>query len=91
MQGGEDPFYTDELIVSIIRDIKDKYPDCAVTLSLGEFEKESYQKFFDAGADRYLLRHGTVHPAPRYTVCGLSGRHCRDDGQAACDNTPAAS
>ncbi len=71
MQGGEDPFYTDELIVSIIRDIKDKYPDCAVTLSLGEFEKESYQKFFDAGADRYLLRHETadkehyamLHPA----------------------------
>ena len=63
MQGGEDPFYTDELIVSIIRDIKDKYPDCAVTLSLGEFEKESYQKFFDAGADRYLLRHETADRA----------------------------
>lgn len=63
MQGGEDPFYTDELIVSIIRDIKDKYPDCAVTLSLGEFEKESYQKFFDAGADRYLLRHETADKA----------------------------
>lgn len=71
MQGGEDPFYTDELIVSIIKDIKEKYPDCAVTLSLGEFSKESYQKFFDAGADRYLLRHETadkshyemLHPA----------------------------
>ena len=63
MQGGEDPFYTDELIVSIIRDIKKKYPDCAVTLSLGEFEKESYQKFFDAGADRYLLRHETADRA----------------------------
>ncbi len=63
MQGGEDPFYSDELIVSIIRDIKDKYPDCAVTLSLGEFEKESYQKFFDAGADRYLLRHETADKA----------------------------
>ena len=63
MQGGEDPFYTDELIVSIISDIKKKYPDCAVTLSLGEFEKESYQKFFDAGADRYLLRHETADKA----------------------------
>ena len=63
MQGGEDPFYTDELIVSIIRDIKKKYTDCAVTLSLGEFEKESYQKFFDAGADRYLLRHETADRA----------------------------
>ena len=63
MQGGEDPFYTDELIVSIISDIKKKYTDCAVTLSLGEFEKESYQKFFDAGADRYLLRHETADRA----------------------------
>jgi len=63
MQGGEDPFYTDELIVSIISDIKKKYPDCAVTLSLGELEKESYQKFFDAGADRYLLRHETADKA----------------------------
>ena len=63
MQGGEDPFYTDELIVSIISEIKKKYPDCAVTLSLGEFEKESYQKFFDAGADRYLLRHETADKA----------------------------
>ena len=63
MQGGEDPFYTDELIVSIIGDIKKKYPDCAVTLSMGEFEKESYQKFFDAGADRYLLRHETADKA----------------------------
>lgn len=63
LQGGEDPYYTDELIVSIISDIKEKYPDCAVTLSLGEFEKESYQKFFDAGADRYLLRHETADKA----------------------------
>ncbi len=71
LQGGEDPYYTDELIVSIVSAIKDKHPDCAVTLSLGEFEKESYQKFFDAGADRYLLRHETadkehyemLHPA----------------------------
>ncbi len=60
LQGGEDPFYTDELIVSIVRAIKEQHPDCAVTLSLGEFERESYQKFFDAGADRYLLRHETA-------------------------------
>ena len=71
LQGGEDPYYTDELIVSIVSAIKERHPDCAVTLSLGEFEKESYQKFFDAGADRYLLRHETadkehyrmLHPA----------------------------
>ena len=71
LQGGEDPYYTDELIVSIVSAIKERHPDCAVTLSLGEFDKESYQKFFDAGADRYLLRHETadkehyemLHPA----------------------------
>ena len=71
LQGGEDPYYTDELIVSIVSAIKGRYPDCADTLSIGEREKESYQKFFDAGADRYLLRHETadkshyemLHPA----------------------------
>ena len=60
LQGGEDPYYTDELVVSIVSAIKEKYPDCAVTLSIGEREKESYQKFFYAGADRYLLRHETA-------------------------------
>ncbi|MBE6027226.1 MAG: [FeFe] hydrogenase H-cluster radical SAM maturase HydE [Clostridiales bacterium] len=60
LQGGEDPYYTDELVVSIVSGIKERHPDCAVTLSIGEREKESYQKFFDAGADRYLLRHETA-------------------------------
>lgn len=60
LQGGEDPYYTDERIVSIVSAIKQRHPDCAVTLSIGEREKESYQKFFDAGADRYLLRHETA-------------------------------
>jgi len=57
MQGGEDGFYTDDILCDLIRKIKEKFPDCAVTLSLGERSKESYQKLFDAGADRYLLRH----------------------------------
>lgn len=60
MQGGEDGYYTDERLVSLIRQIKTKYPDCAVTLSLGERSRDSYQKLFDAGADRYLLRHETA-------------------------------
>ena len=60
LQGGEDPYYTDERIVSIIRNIKKQHPDVAITLSIGERERESYQKFFDAGADRYLLRHETA-------------------------------
>ena len=60
MQGGEDLHFTDEILVDIIGSIKEKYPDCAVTLSLGERSRESYQKLYDAGADRYLLRHETA-------------------------------
>ncbi len=60
LQGGEDPFYTDERMEDIIREIKAKYPDCALTLSLGERSYESYCLFRQAGADRYLLRHETA-------------------------------
>lgn len=60
MQGGEDGYYTDNLLCEIISEIKKLYPDCAVTLSLGERPKESYKRLFDAGADRYLLRHETA-------------------------------
>ena len=60
MQGGEDIHFTDDVMCSIIKKIKTKYPDCAVTLSLGERSEESYKKLFDAGADRYLLRHETA-------------------------------
>ena len=61
LQGGEDGYYTDELLCDVIRKIKDKYPDCAVTLSLGERSYKSYKALKDAGADRYLLRHETVN------------------------------
>lgn len=60
MQGGEDAYFTDEVMCRIIRDIKNRYPDCAVTLSLGERSRESYARLYDAGADRYLLRHETA-------------------------------
>ena len=60
LQGGEDPYFNDEKICSIVYDIKNLYPDCAVTLSIGEKEYASYKKYFDAGADRYLLRHETA-------------------------------
>lgn len=63
LQGGEDPYYTDERICTITEEIKKRYPDCAVTLSIGEKERESYQAYFDAGADRYLLRHETADEA----------------------------
>lgn len=61
LQGGEDPFFTDELLVDIISSIKKRWKDVAVTMSIGERSKESYQKLRDAGADRYLLRHETAN------------------------------
>lgn len=61
LQGGEDGYFTDELIADIVRSIKAKYPDCAVTLSIGERSEKSYRLFFEAGADRYLLRHETAN------------------------------
>lgn len=71
LQGGEDPWYDDERLCGIVEAIKDAHPDCAVTLSVGERSRESYQALFDAGADRFLLRHETasrehyerLHPA----------------------------
>ncbi len=63
LQGGEDGWFSDERMCAIIREIKRQYPDCAVTLSLGERSRDSYQKLYDAGADRYLLRHETADDA----------------------------
>jgi biotin synthase len=60
LQGGEDDFYTDEKIVEIVKTIKHKYIDCAITLSVGEKSYETYKKYYDAGADRYLMRHETA-------------------------------
>lgn len=61
LQGGEDGYYTDEVIADIVSTIKAKYLDCAVTLSLGEKSYESFKMLYDAGADRYLLRHETAN------------------------------
>ena len=63
LQGGEDPWYTDDVMTAIVTAIRDEFPDCAITLSLGEKSRESYRRFFDAGANRYLLRHETADPA----------------------------
>ena len=60
LQSGEDPYYTDEKIIDIVSNIRRNHPDCAITLSIGEKSKDSYQAFFDAGANRYLLRHETA-------------------------------
>lgn len=61
LQGGEDSFYTDEILCDIVSSIKRNHPDCAVTLSLGERTYESYKALKEAGADRYLLRHETAN------------------------------
>lgn len=63
LQGGEDPYFSDDIICALIEQIKHKYPDCALTLSIGEKPKQSYRRFFDSGADRFLLRHETADKA----------------------------
>lgn len=67
LQGGEDPYYTDAVICDIVSEIRGRFPDCAITLSIGERSKESYKAFFDAGANRYLLRHETAND-PHYRM-----------------------
>jgi len=63
MQGGEDGYFNDDVMCKIVDKIKSRYSDCAVTLSLGERSYESYKRLFEAGADRYLLRHETADRA----------------------------
>lgn len=71
LQGGEDGYYSDDKMIDIIRSIKSNHPDCAITLSMGEKSYESYRAFYNAGADRYLLRqetantehYGKLHPS----------------------------
>ena len=71
LQGGEDPYFTDARMCDLVAAIRKQHPDCAITLSIGEKERASYQAYFDAGANRYLLRHETaaaehyaqLHPA----------------------------
>ena len=71
LQGGEDGWYTDDMLCGIVEEIKRRFPDCAVTLSMGERGRDSFRRLREAGADRYLLRHetadrehyGRLHPA----------------------------
>lgn len=60
LQSGEDPYFSDDKICEIVAAIRHEHPDCAITLSIGEKPRESYQAYFDAGASRYLLRHETA-------------------------------
>ncbi len=59
LQGGEDGYYSNARVVEMIRAIKKEFPNHAITLSIGERSYEAYKSFYDAGADRYLLRHET--------------------------------
>lgn len=63
LQGGEDGCFTDAVLVDVVAAIRREFPDCAITLSVGERSRESYQALYDAGADRYLLRHETYDEA----------------------------
>lgn len=62
LQSGEDPALADDSLCRLIYELKRRHADCAVTLSLGERTRKSYQRLFNAGADRYLLRHETACP-----------------------------
>ncbi|MDR0891135.1 MAG: [FeFe] hydrogenase H-cluster radical SAM maturase HydE [Mediterranea sp.] len=72
MQGGEDPAQTDDWVERTVAAIRREYPDCAITLSLGEKSREAYERFFRAGANRYLLRHET-HDATHYAQLHPAG------------------
>lgn len=62
VQGGEDPFFTDDVLCGVVSRIREAHPDCAVTLSFGERSSQSYARLRAAGAERYLLRHETASP-----------------------------
>lgn len=62
LQGGEDPWFSDQRLCDIVARVRSAHPDCAVTLSMGERSRASYQALHDAGAERYLLRHETANP-----------------------------
>lgn len=84
LQGGEDPAQTDDWVEQTVTVIRQEFPDCAITLSLGEKSREAYERFFRAGANRYLLRHETfnevhyrhLHPAE---MSPLHRRQCLQD------------
>ena len=60
LQGGEDIFFNIERMSNIARAIKKEFPDCALTLSIGEKEEEYYKELKKNGANRFLLRHETA-------------------------------
>lgn len=77
LQGGEDPWYSDEMLVDIITAIRNAYADCAITLSIGERTYKQYELYFSAGANRYLLRHETAD-AEHYAKIHPAGLSCEN-------------
>jgi len=83
MQGGEDPGFSDDTMLEVIREFRRNFPDASLTLSLGEKSREVYRQFFEAGADRYLLRHETaskthydrLHPPEMSFEARIQGLH----------------
>lgn len=83
LQGGEDGWFTDSRLLPLLHQIRSQYPDCAITLSLGERTPESYQALYQAGADRYLLRHET---ADHHHYAHLHPREMSFDHRMQCLN-----
>lgn len=81
LQGGEDMTFTDEEMCAIISGLRKGWPDCAITLSIGERERESYEAYFAAGANRFLLRHESVTPDH---YAGLHGGKLSIDTRLKC-------
>lgn len=80
LQGGEDPYFTDARVCQIVSEIHTSYPDCAITLSIGEKSYESYRAFYEAGAERYLLRHETAD-AVHYSMLHPDEMSCENRRQ----------
>ena len=91
LQGGEDAYFNDEVMVDIIKSIKKEFPNNAITLSLGERSYESYKKMYNAGADRYLLRHESaskklyedIHPGEPFEIRRKCLKNLKDIGYQA--------
>lgn len=89
LQGGEDPHFTDDRIVELVHAVKIGWPDSALTLSIGERSAESYRRFREAGADRYLLRHESANPAIM-PACIPPRRPSRPAAAASANSRPRA-
>ena len=80
LQGGEDGWWTDEKITALVRRIRAAYPDCAITLSIGEKSRQAYQAFLTRA------RTGTCFAMRRRTARTMeSSTHPRRRSRTGCD------